>query len=108
MRGFALKNISYLSDEYFALGKYLISCCAADATFTSFAVKYDTNKITTNKWYEIEGVLEKGKDKDGYDIMYINVINIKELAQKEDQYVYPCYSYDNGLCKALSKYDLEY
>ncbi len=109
VRGFALKKASYLPDGYFAIGKYAISCCAADAGFTGFIAKYDNNKITTDKWYEVEGILEKGKDKDGYNIMYINVINIKEISSKgEEQYVYPCYAYDDGSCEAMSKYDLEY
>ncbi len=41
--------------------------------------------------------------------MYIEVINIKDISSKgEEQYVYPCYVYDNDSCGALSKYDLEY
>ena len=109
VRGIALKKASYIPDGYFAIGKYAISCCAADAGFTGFIAKYDNSKITEDKWYEVEGILEKGKDKDGYDIMYINVINIKEISSKgEEQYVYPCYAYDDGSCEAMSKYDLEY
>lgn len=109
VRGFAIKKAYYLPDGYFAIGKYAISCCAADAGFTGFIAKYDNSKITADKWYEIEGILEKGKDKEGYDIMYIKVINIKEISSKgEEQYVYPCYAYDDGYCEVMSKYDLEY
>lgn len=109
VRGFALKKASYLPAGYFLIGKYAISCCAADAGYTGFIAKYDNSKITTDKWYEVEGVLEKGKDKEGYDIMYIKVINIKEISSKgEEQYVYPCYAYDNGSCEAMLKYNLEY
>lgn len=108
VRGFALKQATYLPDEYFAIGKYAISCCAADAEFTGFVAQYDNSKIIENKWYEVEGILEKGKDKEGYDIMYIKVINIKEISSKEEQYVYPCYAYDDGSCEEISKYNLEY
>lgn len=109
VRGFALKKSDYLPDGYFAIGKYVISCCVADAEFTGFIAKYDNDKIIADKWYEVEGILEKGKDKEGYDIMYINVINIKEISSKsEEQYIYPCYSYDDGSCEAMSKYNLEY
>lgn len=109
VRGFALKKASYLPDGYFAIGKYAISCCAADAGFTGFIAKYDNSKITADNWYEVEGILEKGKDKEGYDLMYIKVINIKEISSKgEEQYVYPCYAYDDGSCEAMSKYNLEY
>ena len=109
VRGFSIKYASYLPDGYFALGKYSITCCAADAGFTGFIIKYDTNEIFSNKWYEIEGVLEKGTDADGYDIMYINAINVKVISSKEEeQYIYPCYSYGDGSCKEIEEYNLEY
>ena len=100
VRGFAIKEADYLTNEYFLIGKYAISCCAADAGVVGFIAKYDNNKIVQDKWYEIEGILEKGTDKDGYDIMYIEVINVREISSKsEEQYVYPCYSYGDGSCR---------
>ena len=109
VRGFVAKYASYIPDGYFTLGKYEISCCAADAGFTGFFVKYNPDKVKHNNWYEIEGVLKKGEDKEGYEILYIEVVNINEIDSKsEEQYVYPCYAYDDGLCEAISKYDLEY
>lgn len=51
----------------------------------------------------------KAKDKMGNDIMSVVVINIKEIDDKdEEQYVYQCYAYDNGMCRELTKYNLEY
>lgn len=109
VKGFAVKKASYLPKGYFALGKYIITCCAADANFAGFIAKYDTSKIKENNWYEIEGIIEKGTDNEGYDIMYINVINIKEInSMTENQYIYPCYAYGDGTCEVLSKYNLEY
>jgi len=109
VRGFVLKNISYVPNGYYSIGKLSISCCAADAIFTGFVVKDNNSKVVSDKWYEIEGILEKGKDKDGYDIMYIKVINLKEIDESlSEQYVYPCYAYDDGVCEAIAKYDLEY
>lgn len=109
VRGFTIKEGFYLKKGYFAIGKYAISCCVADADFTGFIAKYDMDKIKDNTWYEIEGVLENSKDSEDYDIMYIKVINIKEIdAKEEEQYVYPCYAYDNGSCFEISKYNLEY
>lgn len=41
--------------------------------------------------------------------MAIRIINLKEIdAKEENQYVYPCYAYDNGLCAETKKYNLEY
>ena len=71
--------------------------------------KYDLSKIKNNTWYEIEGVLYQDKDKNHTDIIAVRVINIKEIdGSKEEQYVYPCYAYDNGTCQEIQKYHLEY
>ena len=109
VRGFAVKYAKYLPEGYFALGKYVISCCAADATFSGFIVKLDDHTVIHNKWYEIEGVLESAIDADGYQIMTIKIVNLKEIdGEKEEQYVYPCYAYDDGVCADTKKYNLEY
>lgn len=106
VRGFILKKADYIPNNYFAIGKYGVSCCTADASFMGFFVDYDKTKIKDGKWYEIEGVLKKGKDVAGYTTTVIKAINIKTINSKEeDQYVYPCYSYDNGECNALDKYN---
>ncbi len=106
VRGFAVKKLQYMPTGYFSIGKYIISCCAADAGFGGFFAKYDLNKIKENTWYEVEGVFDKIKDNDGYNTLVINVINIKEIdGSKEQQYAYPCYSYDDGSCSALNNYD---
>lgn len=106
VRGFIVKESEYLPSQYIALGKYLISCCAADANFIGFALKYDKDKVENDSWYEVEGVLERGKDKDKNEIMYINVVNIRSI-EPDDEYVYPCYSYDDGMCSEVSKYKFE-
>ena len=108
VKGFVIKNAPFVNEGYFALGKYEISCCAADASFTGFIAKYDTSKIIHNAWYELEGVLKKGIDAEGYEILYIDVINIEKISSTtEEQYVYPCYSYEDGTCDAVKKYNLD-
>ena len=106
VRGFVQKYASFIPDGYFVVGKYAITCCAADSEYIGFFVKYDTSKIRSYNWYQIEGVLKQGKDKDGYNILYIDVVNIEELSDNEEQYIYPCFS--NNSCSKLDKYDLEY
>ena len=109
VKGFILEDASYLPENYFGIGKYVISCCVADSTFTGFIVKNNGSEIKEGNWYEIEGVLEPGVDAEGYNIMYINIVNIKEIDSKsEEQYVYPCYTFDDGVCKEVTKYGLEY
>ena len=104
--GFALDQSSYLDKGYYAIGKYIITCCAADAEFGGFIVKYD-KEIIPGKWYEVEGILEKLDNDAG--AMAVNVINIKEISSaNQEEYVYPCYVYDGGLCEALANYNFEY
>ena len=106
VKGFILKNLQFLSTEYFAIGKYIINCCAADAGFGGFIVEYDQSKIEENTWYEIEGVFSKTKDKEGYEVLVIKPANFKKIdGAKEEQYAYPCYSYGDGTCKELEKYN---
>ena len=91
------------------IGKYSISCCAADAEFIGFILDYDKNKIDNNTWYDVEGILELGEDSSGYQIMLVKVINIKELDEsKQEQYIYPCNNYGDGKCSEVLKYNLEY
>ena len=106
IRGFSIINNSFIPKGFFAIGKYAVSCCAADASFIGLIAKYDKD-IKDNTWYEMEGVLKKGKDKEGVDILYVKVINIKEIDSKtEDEYVYPCYAYGDDKCIELNKYNL--
>lgn len=108
VKGFAVDYSEYLTSDYFALGRYMISCCAADAEFTGFMIKYPSNKIKYGNWYEIEGYLEIGKDSEGYDVMTINPVSVKETTKEDNQYVYNCNSYGQSACDELLKYNLEY
>lgn len=108
IRGFAVNNESYIPDGYFMLGKYVITCCAADSSFIGYAVKMGDFKIKNGAWYEIEGVLEKTDSGDDFSMMAVKVINIKSIDKNsEEQYVYQCFAYDkDGTCKKLQEYDM--
>ncbi|MBR3898510.1 MAG: hypothetical protein IKJ43_04465 [Bacilli bacterium] len=107
VKGFINTSEDYIPNGFYAIGKYAISCCAADAGFVGFIVKKDDTKINDKGWYEIEGILEKSKDVAGYDILTIKPTNIKQIDDnKEEQYVYPCYSYGDGSCNAVGKYNI--
>ena len=108
VKGFTLMGMPYLPDNFFMIGKYAVSCCIADANYAGFFVRYD-KEVKNNTWYEIFGVLKRGKDKEGYQIMYIDIVDIKEIdGTKEEEYTYPCYTYDDSSCTAIQKYNLEY
>lgn len=106
-KGYTIANASYLPSGYYGIGKYTITCCAADAEFAGFVVKTNNIELKENTWYEVEGVVESYNKNNIVDI--IRVINIKEIdGSKEEQYVYACYAYDNGSCEEISKYNLDY
>lgn len=108
-KGFAVDFSDYFPKEYFSIGRYTITCCAADAEFTGFIVKKPNFKIEYGKWYEFEGYLEIGKDNEGYDILIVNPTKVKKIKKgKLNQYVYSCDTYGKSSCKKLQDYDLEY
>jgi putative membrane protein len=106
--GFIIKNESYLRDNLVAIGRYGITCCAADAEFAGFMVNIDATKVKENEWYTIEGVLKEDLDGEGYDILSIEVINIKKASKPKDTYVYMCNEYGKGDCSDLQKYEFIY
>jgi len=110
IRGFAVLESPFLPDgDWFLIGKYGTNCCAADASFAGWYAKYDLSKVEKDKWYQVEGILREGKDKDGLQIMYVEVVSMEEIdGSKEEQYVWPCYTYDDGKCSEIQKYNLEY
>ncbi|MBR3162241.1 MAG: TIGR03943 family protein [Bacilli bacterium] len=105
IRGFTVIKNNFIPDGFFAIGKYAVSCCAADANFIGLISKYNKSEVKNNTWYEVEGILKRGKDKEKIDILYLEVINIKEI-KEEEQYVYPCYVYGDDKCIEISKYNL--
>ncbi len=107
-RGFAVDYSEFLADGYSAIGKYSITCCAADAEFSGFVVKYDFSKLEEKSWYEVIGTLELAKDNEGYDIVVVNPKSVSQIISNEKQYVYSCNNYGSDACSQLLKYDLEY
>ena len=84
------------------------SAAAAAGGYTTVCPMPNTKPVTDCAEV-VQIVLEKAKDKAGYDILAIKVINMKEIDPKsEEQYVYPCYSYGDGSCPEMEKYELEY
>ena len=107
IKGYTLTDADYIPSGYFMIGKYSISCCAADAQYVGLYVKKNED-IKNNVWYDIVGVLKIIKDSDGNDTLAIIPSKITEIDGKnEEQYVYPCYSYDNGLCADIEKYEID-
>ncbi len=108
VRGFITKDSRINPKGYFSIGKYEITCCAADAGFLGFLVE-EATYFQENKWYEVEGILQKTPKNQQQYILSIQPTSVKEIdSKKEEQYVYPCYSYGDGNCKEVQNYHLEY
>lgn len=84
--GYAVVDAEYITDGYFAIGKYSISCCTADAGFVGILVENKDLEIEKNLWFEIEGVLEKTTSKYGYETLYLKILNIQEI-EAQNRYV---------------------
>ena len=109
LSGMALLDTPFLHESDFMIGKYVITCCAADAMFNGFIIRYDRSKIKSDSWYMVEGVLHSSSDSSGHPIMIVNALNVVEIDSKnQEKYVYPCYSYGNGECEKISNYGLKY
>ena len=106
IKGFALTSGDFLPNNYFAIGKYSISCCAADVGFVGFMVENNQNfNIKENEWYELYGILSIEDDNSFYHTLKVIPISIKEIDKRnEEYYVYLCYYYNS--CEKLSKYSL--
>lgn len=109
LSGMAMLDTPFLKDTDFMVGKYVINCCAADALFNGFIIRFDRSKVKSDSWYMIEGVLHSSSDSNGHPVMIVNALNVVEIdSSKEEKYVYPCYSYDGNACEKISSYDLKY
>lgn len=110
VRGFTLEKDSAIPKGYIGIGKYIISCCVADASYGGFIAKQKENlKLKDNTWYEVEGILKKGKDGYGNDILYIDIKKAKKIKKKDEElYVYPCFSYGDGSCPVFKEFNEKY
>lgn len=105
IRGFVVREASYIPIGYFAIGKYYITCCAADATLVGFTVKSDnTMRVEDSGYYDIKGVFVKAKNQKGEDAIAIKAIKIEKVKEEERQ-VYDCFAYgtSNEYCGVIDK-----
>lgn len=105
IRGFVVREASYIPIGYFAIGKYYITCCAADATLVGFTVKSDNSmRVDDSKYYDIKGVFVKAKNQKGEDAIAIKAIKIEKVKEEEKQ-VYDCFAYgtSNEYCGMIDK-----
>lgn len=87
IRGYKVTKADYIQEGYYALGKYYISCCAADAVFVGILVDEEENaQKEESQWLEIEGVLKKTISAYGEETLYIEPTNTTNI-NPENRYV---------------------
>lgn len=88
MTGFVYKFPGHKPNE-FALVRYVITCCTADALPYGVLVENkDAEQYQMGQWVEVPGVLEKG-DYDGSPIAEIRATSVKKILQPQEPYVFP-------------------
>ena len=91
--GFAIKDAPFVTEGHFVIGKYVISCCAADAGVVGILVKDSRVKVNDKGWYEIEGVIDVVKDKYQKETVIIRPKKATPIVPG-NMYVYETYTYE--------------
>lgn len=88
MLGFVYKEADMLPGQ-FALGRYVITCCSADAFFTGFLCEYkNAADFEEGSWLNIRGTIKIGQYK-GSRIPVVAVTTVNKAAgEPENPYVY--------------------
>lgn len=95
IRGFTIKDTSVITAGYFIIGKYIVSCCVADAGVVGILVKEELISVNDNEWYEIEGVINVIEDNTGSKTIAITPTTIESI-ESENMYVYQTYAFLQG------------
>jgi putative membrane protein len=86
--GFLYRDPSETSANYFAISRFLVQCCTADAT--PFGMLVDSGKLKslpTDTWIEFRGKLQVMQYK-GQEIMQIAAESITPIEQPTTPYIY--------------------
>jgi putative membrane protein len=88
MLGLVYKEPSMRNDQ-FALGRYVITCCSADASFAGFLCEYkNAGDIKEGNWLTIRGTLKVGQYEGGeIPVILISTFNTADR-EPENPYVY--------------------
>jgi len=88
MLGFVYKEPG-MKPHQFALGRYLITCCSADASFAGFLCEYDNaGDFKEGNWLTIRGTIKVGQY-EGSDIPMILISTFNKAEQEpENPYIY--------------------
>lgn len=89
LSGFVYSDPSLDKRQAFALGRFLVLCCTADAApFGVFIKPEHTFHFPKDTWVEIEGHIHVTQNQ-GKEILSINAAQIRKIKQPKTPYIYP-------------------
>ncbi|USB31881.1 TIGR03943 family protein [Paenibacillus sp. YPG26] len=96
LSGFVYSDPSLDRHNAFALGRFLVLCCTADAApFGVYIKPEEPVNLPQDTWVEIEGHIHVTRNQ-GKEIASINAVQIREIKQPKTPYIYPS---DNSVDK---------
>ncbi|MFY4775022.1 TIGR03943 family putative permease subunit [Metabacillus sp. RGM 3146] len=96
INGFVYRDQNYASDEI-ALSRFIITCCAADATVYGYYVKGDLSHVDKDSWIIASGKIGK-TEKDGQTFPIVKMASYKKISVPSNVYIY-----DNGTIQNMQK-----
>jgi uncharacterized repeat protein (TIGR03943 family) len=77
-----------LPEGYFFLTRYMIWCCAADATAVNIPVKFKgSSQLKADQWVRVKGVMKQGEIH-GKRTLVLYADSVKEEKQPDDPYLH--------------------
>jgi putative membrane protein len=100
LKGFIYKEDDFTREE-FALVRFTVMCCTADAVALGLTFKYPKAQLLKeDNWYEITGKVTANRkriEEMDADLPILDVLDVKKVKAPKDQYVYPDWSqYNTG------------
>lgn len=90
--GFVYREETMRADQ-FALARFQIQCCSADALPFGIMVQYDrAQSYATDSWVKVTGTVGQTPYND-LDIMKVDAVKIEKVDAPSTPYVYPNYDY---------------
>lgn len=87
IQGFTFTNPD-LPDDYFMVGRFIVSCCVADAVVVAIAVQPPADGEVPAGWVHVQGQVEIS-DINGKDTLMINATQINPIDEPDQPYLYP-------------------
>jgi putative membrane protein len=83
-----------MSEDQFAVSRFAMSCCSADAApYGLFSEYPNAEKYANDTWVEVVGTLGKTNFND-FEIMKLNIEQITTIDAPANTYVYPNYEFE--------------